>query len=64
MLLFFTTANLKSFKKAGGLAVNSENLSISGFSSILMLFVQDKFTEKSPRKNEVSGFGFWNIYLD
>jgi len=64
MLSSFTTTNLKNFKKAGGLAVKSENLITAGFSSSLMLSIQNKLTENAPRKNEVSGFGFWNIYLD
>jgi len=60
MLLFHPTANLLKLKKAGGLAVVGKTPTTTGFGGLQMPTFHQGGTEKPPKKNEVSGFGFPN----
>ncbi|MBC8231971.1 hypothetical protein H8E77_20665 [bacterium] len=51
------TANLRNLKKQGGLAVFGKTLATTGFSGLRIETFHREYTENSPKKNEVSGFG-------
>ena len=59
MLLFQLTANLRKLKKAGGLAVFGKTPATTGFGRLWLPPFHRDGTEKSPKKNEVSGLGGW-----
>ena len=58
MLLFQLTANLRKLKNRGGLAFFGKPRSTTGFDGLGMLTFHRDRTEDSPKKNEVSDFGF------
>jgi hypothetical protein len=58
MLSYYLTANLKNPQKRGGLAIFGKTHAATGFEGLGMPTFHRKVTENSPKKNEVSDFGF------
>jgi len=61
-VIISSTANLPNPEKQGGLADFGKTRTLTGFSSLWIETFHRERTEKSPKKNEVSGFGFPTPY--
>jgi hypothetical protein len=58
MLLFYQPLTYQTPKNRGGLADFGKTRTLTGFSSLWIDTFHRERTENSPKKNEVSGFGF------